>query len=170
MLFIANLFRQDFPIPGITGQVTAVVNINREDQARTIDDNGFPGAPRACSATLRPRHYDVAYLGYNADGRIGRMNLTASDLSGARRRPQQLLHQGSKAKIRAYLRRGRGSATTINFLRVRLSGLYASGDKQSVRQQGDRASTRSSKTPIFAGADTSYTIRQIDSRSPAVAA
>ncbi len=41
-VFVANLYRQDFLIPGLTSQVTAVYNRNREGDRLRIDDNGFP--------------------------------------------------------------------------------------------------------------------------------
>ena len=76
-VFIGNLYRQDLPIPGLTSQITAAYNMNREKNRVEIDDNGFPVRP-ALLGNLRGRNYDVVYLGYNADGRIGRVNLTAS--------------------------------------------------------------------------------------------
>src|SRR5690606_14903494 len=76
-LFVANVYRQDFLIPALTSQVTVVYNLNREAGDVEIDDNGFPVRP-ALLGSLRGREYDVVYLGYNADGRIGRINLTAS--------------------------------------------------------------------------------------------
>lgn len=48
-IFVANLYRQDFLIPGLTSQITAVYNRNREGNRVEIDDNGFRCA-RRCSA------------------------------------------------------------------------------------------------------------------------
>jgi len=76
-VFVANAYRQDFLIPALTSQVTVVYNMNRESGDIEIDDNGFPVRP-ALLGTLRGRDYDVVYLGYNADGRIGRINVTGS--------------------------------------------------------------------------------------------
>ncbi|HFB55114.1 MAG TPA: hypothetical protein ENJ46_04245, partial [Hellea balneolensis] len=77
VVLLANLYRQDFPVPGITSQVTAIYNLNREDGHVEIDKNGFPVRP-ALLGNLRGRDYDVVYLGYNMDGRFGRLNLTTS--------------------------------------------------------------------------------------------
>ncbi len=77
-VFFANLYRQDFPFVGLTSQVSATVNINREGNEFHVDKNGFPARP-ALLGTLRPRSYDVAYLGYSVEGHLGRINLTASD-------------------------------------------------------------------------------------------
>src|SRR3546814_6888785 len=51
--------------------------MNREKNDVQIDHNGFPVRP-ALLGDLRGREYDVVYLGYSADGWIGRINLTAS--------------------------------------------------------------------------------------------
>ena len=76
-VFHANLYRQDLPFPGLTSQFSITYNMNREAGDVEIDDNGFPVRP-ALLGSLRGRNYDVVYLGYNADGRIGRFNLSAS--------------------------------------------------------------------------------------------
>ena len=154
-LFIANVFRQDLPIPGITSQVTAVVNVNREDKLH-LDDNGFPVRP-ALLGDLRGRHYDVAYLGYNADGRIGRMNLTASAYA-ALGEDRNNFFTGRKAKIRAFFGAAEASYD-VNFLRFRLSGLYGSGDRKPFNNT-EGGFDAIFENPIFAGADTSYSIRQ----------
>ena len=73
----ANLYRQDFPFVGLTSQASLTVNVNRERGEIEVDDNGFPVRP-ALIGNLRARNYEVAYLGYNADGHIGRINLSAS--------------------------------------------------------------------------------------------
>ena len=50
---------------------------------------------------LRGRDYDVTYLGYNTDGRIGRINLTASAFY-AFGEDRNSIFTGRKAKIRSY--------------------------------------------------------------------
>ena len=98
-VFVANLYRQDFPILGLTSQATVVHNRNRDDAQ--IDDNGFPARP-AEIGVAELREYDVTYFGLNFDGHIGRLNLTASGyyaigedenslLTGEQRRHQRVL-------------------------------------------------------------------------------
>ena len=99
-MFVANLYRQDFLIPGLTSQITVVYNRNREGSDIQIDDNGFPVRP-ALLGDLRGRDYDVVYLGYNADGRIGRLNLTASAY-GALGEDRNSFFTGRPAQIRAF--------------------------------------------------------------------
>ncbi|MCB2067173.1 MAG: hypothetical protein KDE15_11120, partial [Erythrobacter sp.] len=155
-VFLANVYRQDFLIPALTSQFTLVYNMNRERDDVEIDDNGFPVRP-ALLGTLRGRNYDVLYVGYNADGRIGRINLTAS-LYGAFGEDRNSFFTDRPADIRAFF-----GATELSYdhdwMRFRLSGLYASGD-------GDPFDNTESgfdaifENPVFAGADTSYWIRQ----------
>jgi hypothetical protein len=155
-VFVANLYRQDMPIPGLTSQITAVYNMNREKNQVEIDDNGFPVRP-ALLGNLRGRNYDVVYLGYNADGRIGRVNLTAS-IYGALGTDSQNFFTGKKAKIRAGFAAAEASYD-LNWMRFRVSGLYASGDHDPFdgKESGFDAIF---ENPVFAGADTSYWIRQ----------
>ncbi|WP_313801296.1 hypothetical protein [Sphingobium sp.] len=155
-VFVANLYRQDFLIPGLTSQITAVYNMNREKHDVEIDDNGFPVRP-ALLGDLRGREYDVVYLGYNADGRIGRMNLTAS-LYGALGEDRNSFFTSKPAQIRAFFAAAEASYDK-DWMRFRLSGLYASGDGDPYdnRENGFDAIF---ENPVFAGADTSYWIRQ----------
>jgi len=155
-VFIANLYRQDFLIPSLTSQVTVVYNRNRERNDIKIDDNGFPVRP-ALLGSLRGRNYDVVYLGYNADGHIGRLNLTASAY-GALGTDRDSFFTGRQADIRAFF----GAAELsydVNWVRFRLSGLYASGDSKPY-DDTEGGFDAIFENPIFAGADTSYWIRQ----------
>jgi hypothetical protein len=155
-VFVANLYRQDFPIPSLTSQITVVYNRNREGDEIKVDDNGFPVRP-ALLGNLRGRDYDVAYLGYNADGRLGRLNLTASAYA-ALGQDRNSFFTGEKADIRAFF----GAAELSydrDWMRFRLSGLYASGDGDPYDDK-ETGFDAIFENPIFAGADTSYWIRQ----------
>ncbi len=155
-MFIANLYRQDFLLPGLTSQITVVYNLNREAGRIKVDDNGFPVRP-ALLGDLRGRDYDVVYLGYNADGRIGRINLTASGYA-ALGKDQNSFFTGQPAKIRAFF----GAAELSydrDWMRFRLSGLYAGGDGNPYDNK-ETGFDAIFENPIFAGADTSYWIRQ----------
>ena len=100
LVFLANVYRQDFLIPGLTSQVTLVYNRNREGNGIHVDDNGFPVRP-ALLGNLRGRDYDVVYAGYNADGHVGRINVTASGYA-ALGRDRNSFFTGRPANIRAY--------------------------------------------------------------------
>ena len=155
-VFVANAYRQDFLIPALTSQVTVVYNRNREGNDVEIDDNGFPVRP-ALLGTLRGRDYDVVYLGYNADGRIGRINLTASAY-WALGEDRNSFFTDRQADINAQF-----GALELSYdhdwMRFRLSGLYASGDGDPYDDK-ETGFDAIFENPIFAGADTSYWIRQ----------
>ncbi len=155
-LLVANVYRQDFPIAALTSQVTVAYNRNREGNEIEVDDNGFPVRP-ALLGTLRGRDYDAVYLGYNADGRLGRLGFTGSTYL-ALGQDRNSFFTGRRAKIRAGFAAAELSYDK-DWMRFRLSGLYASGDGDP---QDDTESGFDSvfENPIFAGADTSYWIRQ----------
>ena len=153
---VANVYRQDFPIPGLTSQVTVIYNANREGDDVAFNKNGFPVIP-AIIGNDRARDYDVVYLGYNADGHIGRLNLTASTYL-ALGQDRNSIFTGKPAYIRSWFAAVEPSYD-FDWVRIRLSGLYASG------QHNPRSNTETGfdsilENPQFAGADTSYFIRQ----------
>ncbi|MEM7781297.1 MAG: hypothetical protein AAF697_12985 [Pseudomonadota bacterium] len=155
-VFIANAYRQDFLIPALTSQVSFVYNRNREGDDIEIDDNGFPVRP-ALLGDLRGRDYDVFYLGYNADGRIGRINVTASAY-WALGEDRNNFFTGEPADINAQF-----GAVELSYdrdwMRFRLSGLYQSGDGDPY-DNTETGFDAIFENPVFAGADTSYWIRQ----------
>ncbi|HKT85523.1 MAG TPA: hypothetical protein VJQ77_05495 [Novosphingobium sp.] len=155
-LFVANIYRQDFLIPSLTSQITLAYNRNREGNEIEVDDNGFPVRP-ALLGNLRGRDYDVIYLGYNADGHVGRINLTASAY-GALGQDRNSFFTDRKADIRAFFAAAELSYDK-DWMRFRLSGLYASGDGDPYDDK-ETGFDAVFENPIFAGADTSYWIRQ----------
>jgi hypothetical protein len=130
--------------------------MNRERGDVEIDDNGFPVRP-ALLGNLRARNYDVVYLGYGIDGRIGRMNISAQAY-GAFGEDRNNIFTSKPANIRSYFFAAEPSYD-IDWIRLRGAVLYASGDGKPFNntQAGFDAIF---ENPIFAGADTSYWIRQ----------
>ena len=154
-ILTANLYRQDFPVIGLTSQLSATYNINRERRI-TSDANGFPVRP-ALLGDLRPRVYDVLYLGYGVDGHVGRLNLTGQ-LYGALGKDRNNYLTSEPAKIRAFFAAAELSYDR-NWARIRASGLYASGDSNPY-DRTEKGFDAIFENPQFAGADTSYWIRQ----------
>lgn len=155
-IFTGNLYRQDFPVVGLTSQVSVTYNMNREKNDVQIDHNGFPVRP-ALLGDLRGREYDVVYLGYSADGRIGRINVTAS-FYAALGEDRNSFFTSKPAEIRA----GFGAVELSydhDWMRFRLSGLYATGDGDPYNKT-EGGFDAIFENPIFGGADTSYWIRQ----------
>jgi hypothetical protein len=158
-VLVANIYRQDLPVTGFTSQFTYVRNSNREAGEQYYDQNGFLIRP-AQIGDGRGANYDVNYLGYNGDGHFGRFNLTVSSYFafGNTYHNPFAGTPDSGQTIKAWFAAAEPSVD-FNWARVRLSGLYASGDSNPT---GKTASGFDSiqENPQFAGADTSYFIRQ----------
>ena len=155
-VLVANAYRQDWPIVGYTSQATVVLNVNREGGEAYFDRNGFLTRP-AILGDERGHDYRVAYLGYNGDGHLGRWNLTASvyaalghdDRSPLAQRPQQVRAGFAAVEL----------SRDFSWVRLRLNALVQSGDKDPFdgKATGFDAIL---ENPQFAGADTSFFIRQ----------
>jgi hypothetical protein len=154
-LFIANLYLQDKPTLGFFSQFTVIYNRNRED-GTFYDNNGFIARPSSLGQE-RPRDYDVTYLGYNGDGHFGRLNLTTSAYY-AYGDESHGTFTTEKSDIRAYFLAAEASID-FDWIRLTSSFLYGSGDDDPYdnRSEGFDAIF---ENPQFAGADTSYWIRQ----------
>ncbi len=160
-VIFANLYRQDWPVLGYTVQGIIAHNRNREGNDQLFfNKNGFLERP-ASLGTERGFNYDVTYVGFNGDGHFGRYNLTHSaylaigDISA---NTFTSVFQEEKADIEAWFLAVEPSID-FDWIRVRAQGLYASGDKDPFddKAQGFDAIF---ENPQFAGADTSYWIRQ----------
>lgn len=153
-VFVVNYYWQDLGILGFTSQAILAWNRNREDDF-FFDANGFLARP-ASLGVERNREYDAYYVGYNGDGRIGQYNLSASlyYLFGS----NESVFTGRKNDIRAGFAAFELSRD-FSWIRPRLSVLYASGDSDPFDDVSGGYDAIF-ENPIFAGADTSYWIRQ----------
>jgi len=154
-VYVANLYWQDQPDLGFFSQVSLVYNRNRETDT-FYDDNDFIQRP-ASIGQERPRKYDVVYLGYNGDGHFGRVNLTVSAYA-AGGKEDGAVFTADDSDIEAFFLAAEPSMD-FDWIRARLSFLYGSGDDDPFddKSQGFDAIF---ENPQFAGADTSYWIRQ----------
>lgn len=155
-VFIANLYWQDLGKLGLTSQFAFLYNRNREDGEFYFDRNGFIARP-ASFGDERPRRYDVGYFGYSVDGHIDRLNVSGSAYYAAGREKNGAF-SSAPSDIRAAFAAAELSMD-FSWVRPRLSLLYASGDSDPFdnRSEGFDAVF---ENPLFAGADTSYWIRQ----------
>jgi hypothetical protein len=155
-VFVANAYRQDFPVLGFTSQATVVFNVNREAGREFYDANGFLVRPAVMGDT-RAHDYRVGYVGYSGDGHLGRWNLTATAYLALGRDDRHPLAQKAQS-IRAGFAAAEVSRD-FSWVRVRASALYQSGDRDPF---DDRATGFDAilENPQFAGADTSFFIRQ----------
>jgi hypothetical protein len=159
-IYIANLFHQDFPVPGFTSQITYVHNDNTEGNERYYDNNGFLIRP-AQIGDNRGYNYHVNYFGYNGDGHFGRLNLTASayyEFGDVSHNQFSSNPQNKGATVDGFFLAAEPSYD-MDWIRIRGSALWASGahHPQSGHLGGFDAIV---ENPQFAGADTSFWIRQ----------
>jgi hypothetical protein len=155
-VFIANLYWQDLFVPGFTSQATVAYNRNRETDEFYYNRNGFIERP-ASIGLESPREYDVFYVGYNGDGHFGRFNLTTS-LYYAFGEETPGTFVADKTDIRALFAAAELSVD-FSWIRTRLSVLYGSGDDDPFDDKAEGFDAIF-ENPQFAGADTSYWIRQ----------
>ena len=159
-VFVANVFRQDFPVTGFISQLTYLRNDNTEGDEFHYDKNGFLVRP-AQIGDNRGFNYHVNYVGYNGDGHFGRVNLTTSAywVTGDISHNQLSADPANKgARVNGFFFAAEPSID-IDWTRLRLSGLFQSGSHrpQSGHVGGFDAVV---ENPQFAGADTSFWIRQ----------
>jgi hypothetical protein len=153
-VFLANVYRQDFLVPGYTAQFSIAANIDRS--GHQYDTDGFLVRP-APIGTIREKRVDAYYIGWAGDGHIGRFNIT---------------HQFYQAFGRENFNQIAGRAVNINaqfaavevsydadYIRYRASALYSSGDHNA---QDGRATGFDSifDDPNFAGGGFNYFTRQ----------
>jgi hypothetical protein len=155
-VFVANLYMQDKPKLGFFSQFSLIYNRNRESDRTYYDTNQFIQRP-ASIGQERLRDYDVYYLGYSGDGHFGRLNLTTS-LYLALGEENDSVFTSTSSDIEAYFLAAEPSID-FDWVRLRASFLYGSGDSDPFdgKSEGFDAIF---ENPQFAGADTSYWIRQ----------
>lgn len=138
-LILANVYRQDFLVPGYTAQFSVHYNI---DQATIhYDDNGFLVRPSpiggvVSNGMVRPHAIHALYLGWTGDGHIGWLNVTNAfyqalgndSFNPIANRPVTINAQFAAAEL----------SVDKDWTRFKISGLYASGsgDPRSGRARG----------------------------------
>lgn len=154
--FVANLYRQDFPFLGFTSQVSYIHNRNDEDGQRYFDANGFLARPSSLG-DQKPFGYHVDYFGLSGDGHYGRLNITTSTYYATGKTDRHPLAQREQ-NIDA-LFHATEISRDFDWFRLRGSFLYASGDKDPFDGKAEGFDAIF-ENPQFAGADTSFFIRQ----------
>ena len=155
-VLLANVYAQDTPLPGFTSQLVVAHNRNREGNEKTYDANGMLQRPAALGDS-RGRDYQVTYLGYNGDGHIGTLNATLSGYFVFGRESRGTFVDASD-EVRAFFVASEVSRDW-DWLRIRASFALQSADHDPF----DRRATGFDaifENPLFAGADTSFWIRQ----------
>jgi hypothetical protein len=155
-VFIANVYWQDFLKLGLFSQVTVIHNRNREGGQFEYDKNGFIQRPSSLFEE-RTRDYDVTYFGYSADGHFDRLNISTS-LYYAYGEQESTRLRAVDEEVRAWF-----IATELSldfdWFRPRFSFLWSSGDDDPFDRKAEGFDAVF-ENPQFAGADTSFWIRQ----------
>jgi hypothetical protein len=151
-----NVFRQDFPVPGHTLQLSLMHNVNREGDQTYYNNNGFLERPAVMGDT-RGHDYRVTYLGASGDGHFGRWNLSTSFYAALGSDDYHPLAQQA-TRIKAGFAAAELSRD-FSWVRIRATAIAASGDKDPFddKETGFDAIL---ENPQIAGADTSFWIRQ----------
>ena len=155
-VFAANVYWQDFPRVGFFSQATVIHNSNREKGQFEYDKNGFIQRP-ASLLEERTRNYEVTYFGYSGDGHFDRVNLTTS-LYYAYGHQTSTRIASKEEEISAFFIAAEASMD-FDWLRPRLSILWTSGDDDPFDDEANGFDAIF-ENPQFAGADTSFVIRQ----------
>jgi hypothetical protein len=151
-LLMANLYIQDLGRPGLTSEFVAIYDRSRAPGTHVVLGGTNP------TFTTGARHdYDVIYLGYGVDGHIGRLNLTGS--------VYEVIGRESQGVFAARATRVQASFAALelsrdfDWIRVRASGLYASGDGDPLDGQS-HGFDGINQSALFAGADSTFFIHQ----------
>ncbi|MCB1647095.1 MAG: hypothetical protein KDI36_16660 [Pseudomonadales bacterium] len=156
-VFAANVYWQDFLKEGFFSQATVIHNRNRESGEVEYDKNGFIQRPSSLFEERFARDYDVTYFGYNGDGHIDRVNLTVSAYYAYGQQDSTRI-RGAEEDIRAWFMAAEASMD-FDWFRPKLSFLWASGDDDPFDREANGFDAIF-ENPQFAGADTSFLIRQ----------
>jgi hypothetical protein len=157
-LVMANLYVQDLGHPGLTSEFVLIYDRSRARGTQIVVD----GANTTFTAGAR-HDYDVVYLGYGADGHLGPLNLTGS--------VYEVVGRESQGAFTARMSRVQATFAALelsrdfDWIRIRASGLYASGDGNPLDGQS-RGFDGINQSAAFAGADSTFFIHQ---RLPLVA-
>lgn len=153
-LAVANLYIQDFFAKGYTAEFS--YHFLRDNASVHYDDNGFLVRPAPIGNPI-PHRIDSQYLGWTGDGHIGRINLTHAFYQALGTDDYNQI-AGRRNSINAQLAAFELSRDH-NWLRFRISGLYASGDDQP-RDGVARGFSSIVDAESFAGGEFSFFNRE----------
>lgn len=153
-LLVANVYVQDLWRAGLTSEFVLIADHSRAPGTQV--SLAAPGTAAGAAPLVR-HDYDVVYFGYGADGRLGGFNLTGS-VYGALGRESPGTFTTSNTHVRSAFA-ALELSRDFDWMRVRFSALYASGDSDPA---DGRASGFDgiSQSALFAGADSTFFIHQ----------
>lgn len=149
-VLIANLYKQDFLTLGYTAQLS--FHYNHDKPSFYVDENGVPVRPAVIGAN-QPHDIKAYYLGWTGDGHFGRLNINhalyhvfgTDSFNSLAARPVSLNAQMAALEL----------SYDKDWMRFRVSGFYASGDRNPIDGVGTGFDTIFD-LPFFAGGPFSY--------------
>lgn len=123
-VYIANLFRQDCFEKGFTCLINYHLNDDKGDLQ--YDRNGFLVRP-ALIGDVRPNRVKTQYIGFNTDGHIKRLNLTASYYHVFGHETRNPI-AGRRVDVKSNMAAAEASID-IDYLRPKIALFFAQGDK-----------------------------------------
>jgi hypothetical protein len=155
-VLMANLYVQDLFKPGLNSEFLLMYDRNHTRGTQlTVSQQPLPAA---AATFMSGRHdYDVAYVGYSVDGHLGKYNLTGSlyEILGVE---QLSVFNTPSNRVEAHFAAVELSRD-FDWIRLRASGLYASGDSNPF-DKTEHGFDAISQSALFAGGDSSFFIHQ----------
>ncbi|HEX4139721.1 MAG TPA: hypothetical protein VHY09_05195, partial [Candidatus Methylacidiphilales bacterium] len=154
-VFVANVFRQDFLVKGLTEQLDFLTDL--DDADTHYDRTGELVRPEPIGGPIQPHDIRAYYIGWNGDGHIGRFNVTHSlyevfgrdTLNGIAGQPVDINAQMGALEL----------SYDQDWVRFKASFFYASGDDNP--QDGHATGFDTIvDNPNFIGGPFSYYARQ----------
>ena len=150
-VIVANLYVQDFLVPGYTTQFSA--HWNKDEPTFRFDENDFLVRPAPIGAVhssgkLQPHRIEAAYLGWTGNGHIGRLNLSHAFYQALGRDSLNPL-AGRRVTINAQMAALELSVDK-DWARLRGSFFWSSGDEKP-RDSRARGFDSIVDVPVFAG-------------------
>jgi hypothetical protein len=155
-ILLANLYIQDLFKPGLTSEIIFLYDRNRA-RGTEIVASAQPDDGTALFVDGARHSYDVGYFGYSVDGHLGKWNLTGSlyEVLGLEEASE---FGESHTRVEANFAAAELSRD-FDWIRLRASGLYASGDSDPFDKTA-HGFDGISQSALFAGADSSFFIHQ----------
>ena len=149
LVVVANVYRQDFPAPGFTSQVS--FHYNHDEDSVHFDKNGALVRPAPVGAA-RPHGLEAYYVGYAGDGHLGPVNITTAFY-------HVFGHEGDNvfAARRTAINAQMAAlelSYDIDWFRPKVFGFWASGDSNP-RDGNARGFDAILDAPAFAGGSNS---------------
>lgn len=155
VVFIANVYRQDFLTPGYTAELN--FHASFDQSSLHYDTNGGIVRPAPLGGPISPHRVNSYYFGWTGDGHVGRWNISHAayavvgrdELNGLAGRPVDIFAQMAAVEL-SYDR---------DWIRYKASAFWASGDNNATDRRGAGFDSILDNTN-FTGGPFSYYVRQ----------